>query len=776
MAYQRTIWSPGDTISSARLNNIEEGIIRLENENDADIAMVYTGIKTTIDEAFEHGGIHAHDFAVKKGYSVKVTISNWEASDHYMAVAFYVSSSTTNQQVTVVTEPGSFIITTEKDYAQIAVWSRAACTVTIAAEVIGISGLAETIGSLADELSSTRQSLSTAIDGVSTGLTETNTRVDELDENVSGMKTEVIAELSDDLTADRDLIFSGRKTTTSLVFTSNSIKSFDYVVPKGYSVKITISAWESNDRYGAIAFYESGSTKNEQITQITAPGSFTITTEKDYAKIAVWLRTAGSITIIAEISGISSLATDIASTNTRIDDLIESLPDHISDDTARVDSVVNATGFPVYLSGTYSATQIQVLNVEIPAGDYLISVDNVVSSDTDSTFNMIYFDAGSASVSEYVPRGVGYKKLTTLTQAATKVYLYASNGYGNSSGDTFTFTNLSIGKANQLAESLVAGRDAMDMLNKQSARVKTTSTVLNKLSQVIIDIHAGQTACVVVSNINGTSKGYWVGFGDEFQSGNYKQPTHVSGPALTKVTATADYRAVYVLFDNNSVTSANIAVYIDGDEKHYGNFSILGDSISTFAGYIPDTYAAWYPDDATSQQNDCTDVVNTWWFRFAKACCCALQLNESFSGTPICNDGYGSGTADATDRSFITRMSRLPQSDMILVFGGTNDSWIGVDLGEYKYSDWTTADLSTFRPAMAYMLDYLTKHHVGSKIVFIKNTELSTGIADSIDVICSHYGVGLLELTSAVSKVGSHPDTVGMAEICAQLIYYLVTE
>ena len=60
--------------------------------------------------------------------------------------------------------------------------------------------------------------------------------------------------------------------------------------------------------------------------------------------------------------------------------------------------------------------------------------------------------------------------------------------------------------------------------------------------------------------------------------------------------------------------------------------------------------------------------------------------------------------------------------------------------------------------------------------MFIKNTGLSSDIAGSIDTICEHYGVTLLELTDTVTKVGSHPDTVGMAEIYAQLIDRLVTE
>ena len=57
---------------------------------------------------------------------------------------------------------------------------------------------------------------------------------------------------------------------------------------------------------------------------------------------------------------------------------------------------------------------------------------------------------------------------------------------------------------------------------------------------------------------------------------------------------------------------------------------------------------------------------------------------------------------DYTDRSFITRASNLGCPDIILVFGGTNDSWANSPLGEMKHEGYTSQDLFSFRPAVSY--------------------------------------------------------------------------
>ena len=46
---------------------------------------------------------------------------------------------------------------------------------------------------------------------------------------------------------------------------------------------------------------------------------------------------------------------------------------------------------------------------------------------------------------------------------------------------------------------------------------------------------------------------------------------------------------------------------------------------------------------------------------------------NSYSGSTICNTGYRD--EDYSDRSFINRTTLLGNPDIILICGGTNDSW-----------------------------------------------------------------------------------------------------
>jgi len=286
---------------------------------------------------------------------------------------------------------------------------------------------------------------------------------------------------------------------------------------------------------------------------------------------------------------------------------------------------------------------------------------------------------------------------------------------------------------------------------------------------VPIKVHKGQTVCALVSGVEGvTNKGHWIGFAHQIGDSSYLQPTHLSEIQLLKIKAEDEYNSIVALFDQHP-TAATFTVYIDDMVYHYNNFSIIGDSYSTFSGYIPENNVTWYPTEAISKNNDCQAAEDTWWYQFAQQYGSTLHINQSYSGSPICNDGYGSGTTDATSTSFIARMKNITMSDLIFIFGGTNDEWINGELGDYVYNDWTTAQLSQFRPALAYMLNYLITHHLGAKIVFIKNTDL-TKTGESIDTVCAHYNIPVIALTSAVTKVSSHPDKAGMDEITAQVI------
>lgn len=206
-----------------------------------------------------------------------------------------------------------------------------------------------------------------------------------------------------------------------------------------------------------------------------------------------------------------------------------------------------------------------------------------------------------------------------------------------------------------------------------------------------------------------------------------------------------------------------------------GTIAVLGDSYSTFDGYIPEDNKCWYFTEPHGE-NDVVSVEQTWWHQFCLEGGYELALNESYSGSTICNTGYDG--VDYTDRSFISRMTHLTSleelPDMILIFGGTNDSWAGSPVGELMYEGWSPEDMYSCLPACCFMLDHLTTRAPKSQIVFIMNSELKEEITAGIEQACNHYGVHFLQLRD-IEKLWGHPSILGMTQIKDQLLEFVST-
>lgn len=194
--------------------------------------------------------------------------------------------------------------------------------------------------------------------------------------------------------------------------------------------------------------------------------------------------------------------------------------------------------------------------------------------------------------------------------------------------------------------------------------------------------------------------------------------------------------------------------------------SILGDSYSTFEGYTtPLENEQWY-FKTKRDRTDVEKVEQTWWWILCNEYNLKLEINNSYSGSTISYSGYYG--RDYRDRSFITRAPNIGNPDIILVFGGTNDDWAGAPLDTLKYKGWTDEDLYSFRPATAYLANYLHENHPKAKTYFIVNDCLKDEITETIREVCRHYGFECIELKGIAKKTG-HPDIVGMRQIAEQV-------
>jgi lysophospholipase L1-like esterase len=203
-------------------------------------------------------------------------------------------------------------------------------------------------------------------------------------------------------------------------------------------------------------------------------------------------------------------------------------------------------------------------------------------------------------------------------------------------------------------------------------------------------------------------------------------------------------------------------------------FSVLGDSYSTFEGYVdPDTNNVWehYAEIGVTQ------VEQMWWHKIATKMGWTLELNNSFSGSLVCNyDGFINGSLFALN-SFLRRMDYLGHPDVIFILGGTNDVWQDAPFGDYVYSDWTDEQLCSFRPALACLLDNVKRQHPNAKIYFLLETdpcpggiseEMRQNLVESAHRICSHYDIDCIDLD--IHKSYWHPDAKGQKNIARQVL------
>ena len=206
------------------------------------------------------------------------------------------------------------------------------------------------------------------------------------------------------------------------------------------------------------------------------------------------------------------------------------------------------------------------------------------------------------------------------------------------------------------------------------------------------------------------------------------------------------------------------------NKLHSATFSILGDSYSTFAGYIPEGYACYYP-----QQNEVKDVLNvedTWWHLLISQKSMVLLQNNSYSGSTVCTQVRETQPKSC---SFVERVNMNfggdygKEPDYIFVFGGTNDSWLGRDVGMTQYEEWTEDSLKEVLPAYCYVIERLKRKYEKAKIVSVVNTELDPVIAEGMCDAASYFGATVVVLDS-ISKQSGHPTRIGMEQIYAQIV------
>ena len=205
-----------------------------------------------------------------------------------------------------------------------------------------------------------------------------------------------------------------------------------------------------------------------------------------------------------------------------------------------------------------------------------------------------------------------------------------------------------------------------------------------------------------------------------------------------------------------------------------GNVLIFGDSYSTFEGYIPEGYACYYVN-GFKNETDIRTVNETWWHQVITETESTLLLNDSWSGSTVCNTGYN-GDCSKTN-SFIYRFNKYKNEgffeknkvNTVFIFGGTNDNWANAPIGDVKFDNITNEDLFCVLPAMSYFLKSLSDTLPNAKIYCLINTDLKVIIADGYKQIAEHYGVKPIVFKN-IRKACGHPTVQGMLDIKNEIL------
>ena len=207
------------------------------------------------------------------------------------------------------------------------------------------------------------------------------------------------------------------------------------------------------------------------------------------------------------------------------------------------------------------------------------------------------------------------------------------------------------------------------------------------------------------------------------------------------------------------------------------NIFILGDSYSTFEGCNPAGYAVFY-ENGGRDNSDVTCAPETWWHIVADKLGATIVENNAWSGTTVCNTGYGGYCPDS---SFIGRFDRLAAEgffeknkiDLFFILGGTNDAWVPSPIGEVKYEGHTDDDLRQALPAFCYLLKRVKECVPSARIVNILNdVVIDQRIIDGYVEASAHYGIECAR-AGDFDRMEGHPTVLGMAQIADSVLKIL---
>lgn len=173
--------------------------------------------------------------------------------------------------------------------------------------------------------------------------------------------------------------------------------------------------------------------------------------------------------------------------------------------------------------------------------------------------------------------------------------------------------------------------------------------------------------------------------------------------------------------------------------------SFLGDSLTSYVGYIPEGNAFHYNGIRSGVSN----VNETWWKRVLNETGYTLNINNSYSGARVItgrNDG-----ADGVTRA--TALDNGSDPDIIFVFMGFNDAAGNVGIGTYDGKGPVPVSTTLFREGYANMLVNILKKYKTSKVYAMTLTPYQNTTEDIDSPESNTKGTFISEYNDAIREI-----------------------
>lgn len=176
--------------------------------------------------------------------------------------------------------------------------------------------------------------------------------------------------------------------------------------------------------------------------------------------------------------------------------------------------------------------------------------------------------------------------------------------------------------------------------------------------------------------------------------------------------------AVYVANGLGSTSNTPWVKIWDKDnncETHFKSnkkVSIIGDSISTFTGYVPTGYATYYP------RQDVTSVDQLWWKIALDKTGMSLLKNASWASSTVAGDDAQGAVVASSDARIADLADGNIKPDIVIVLIGTNDFGRSYLLGTFSDTDIipTASNIADFKPAYAKMIGKIHTAYPNAKV------------------------------------------------------------